>query len=195
MKNNLLKNLVLAIVGVLCLAGGASATLITGGISFNSGVGGTWVPTGGVDATDIAGATGIHFNNPAQVVAGSGDYSSLVGKDTIMKDFQFDPLVKNNPLWRVVDGDTIYKFTLQDINVDYQSSTVLALSGTGILKITGFSNTLGSYTFTGNGSDDQPDTFSWSSNGVRVPEPGALFAFGMGMMGLLGFAGLRRRED
>jgi hypothetical protein len=178
MKISNTRNVIATIVAALAMASfssSASAMQISGEIGF----GGTFVATGG---TGLGDATGVDIDL-AFVLAAVGDFTPTIGATATFTPLVFDPPgVPVSPLWEIVLGPDTYSFDLEDVWVDVQNSTELALSGTGTLMITGFDPTPGTWVFTGN-TQGQLFTFS-AGNAASVPEPGILMLLGVGVLGL-----------
>lgn len=163
-------------------------------ITGNIGMGGGFDPvdsTGAVTSLDLA--TGIDFNpNMFRVTSNStGDFAALAGQIGSIQDFQFvgftGPVVD---FWSVGG----FSFDLTSVNTipTGDPSQFLALEGFGTISAAGYQDTLGRWSFSGNGPTG---IFTWSagSSAVGVPEPMALALIGIGLVGF-GVRGLSRRR-
>jgi hypothetical protein len=65
--------------------------------------------------------------------------------------------------------------------VTFQDSTQIGLRGQGVLRLTGFDDTIANWDFTGNQGSR---LFSFSSDNVAVPEPTTVGLLGLGLIGL-----------
>ncbi|MCI0652915.1 MAG: PEP-CTERM sorting domain-containing protein [Methylococcaceae bacterium] len=180
-------------------ASSAHAVPITGGISLAGGY--TPVNGSGNPVTNLTQATGIQFapgpnffvastsGSFAQSISGIVSFPSGINLGHI-NSFTFSPnLALTNPLWTVTGisaPNLTASFNLLSIGLPQASPTSLLISGLGILNLTGFTPTAGTWVFTANQTSG---TFSWSSsNGaVAVPEPGSLFLLGSSLFGLYFF--------
>lgn len=194
-----LKAVALASAAIIALGiGSANAVMIDGEISFTSQ---SFVPTGG---TGLSDATGVDFiSNTATAQACFGDLltggACAAGSGTI-EDFDFSPLgelgggnvgpIEN--FWTI----GIFGFDLEGINIVTQTGTFLTLEGSGTMSGTGFDDTPGIFTFTGQTGAGATFSASFSSAGspTSVSEPGMLGLVGLGLVGL-GAAMQRRKTD
>ena len=174
--------LVLGISGLLSYQ--ASATLITGEISFA----GSYT----IDNTNLTLATRfLNFTGVTVSASPTGDYFGLAGAAVVHSAFTFDPLPAGGvvPLWSIpsAPGTT---FDLLTVRVDFESPSILLLTGTGTAHMAGRDNTPGTWIMSAN---TLGTTFSFSSTNASVPpavpEPGtALFG-----LALVGIVAIRRR--
>lgn len=183
----------------------AEASPITGGFSII----GNFLPvdsTGNV--TSLASASGLDFitlfgstatpgvNGNFLVTSANGSFNGLAGTSGSIRDFSFlgagsaafpNPNVAG-PLLAFQSLATA-TFTLTSIGAPtvLSGGSSLLLSGQGYFSMNGYTNTYGTFTFTGNGANG---TFSFSasngSTGVTVPEPASAALLSGGLM-LLAF--------
>ena len=185
MRNNLLTSV--ASVFALGLASTvlcerAVATPISGEISFSGSY--TVNNPNLVTASEFDSFSGVTVSaNP------TGDYSGTGGTDVTFTPFSWDAFVPVTPAWTFIVGPNTYSFDYSSLTIDYNSSTVLVLSGTGLASITGFDDTPGIWSITANTFGT---TFSFSSTSATVPDGGVTLA--MLGAGIVGLAYLSRRN-
>ena len=156
----------------------ASAGFIEGGIGF----GGLFSPTGG-NGADLSDATGIDIGF-STVTTADGDFTPALGFIAVFNQLDFNPAnTPVTPLWSVTAGAMAYSFDLFDVSLDFQSASQINLSGTGIIMATGFDNTPGAWTFTGQ-QGNIFFTFSSITIAQGVAEPSTLLLLGIGFLGL-----------
>ena len=177
--------LMLGISGFLCHE--TSAAPIIGEISFS----GSYT----IDNSNLVLATKfLSFSGVTVSVGPTGDYASLAGASVIHSPFTFDPLPVGGvvPLWSIPSspGTT---FDLLTLSVDFETPTILLLTGEGIAHLAGRENTPGNWILSAN---TLGSTFSFSStnasppNALPIPEPGTVL-FGVA---ILGVAAIPRRR-
>jgi hypothetical protein len=203
----MLKGITAVVALTLCTAA-AEASPITGAMSIS----GNFKPVNGVTGTTttLGLATGLDFialigSTSTPGVAGqfvvnsaSGMLTSYLGGTGQIKDFSFSgtgstsfptlsvPLIS----FQSISGLT---FTLTSITTVFQMPgfNLLALTGTGILKMANYEDTAATFDFTANGAGS---TFSFSaSNGAQVPEPASLALLGGGLLAAAATLSRRRR--
>ena len=180
MKSNILKYLACAAM-TLGLAANVQATSIVGDIS----LAGNFTVTGGNINTATSFAT---FNN-TMVTAVDGNFTgmTLFTPGTItMTPFTFNPLTPPaiTPLWIAVSGVTLgAAFDLTAItSISQPGDKTLTLHGTGMMKLAGFTDTPGTWVFSGNQSGQ---TLSFSTSNGNVPDGGmTVMLLGAALSGL-----------
>jgi hypothetical protein len=200
----LIKPLIAGLAAMVIGAGfalSAQATLINGTIGFSSA---TNFPNGGAGSvTQVGSNTTIHFNNPLSVDFGTLNFNGTQGSDVTFTDFTFSgsgtsatlvggPVI---PLWTFsigpVGSQTTYSFDLQSLVSAMFGVTggnnMFDLSGEGIVHITGFEDTLATFSIHGNGPNLSFDIIQAGNhaNGEAVPDAGsAVSLLGLGLLGL-----------
>jgi hypothetical protein len=161
MKNSLIK--ALAAVTLITVGATVQAIPITGSVNFEGGT----VHLNGplTSATAITAFGGSPVVNGNIGVAPTGAYAGTQGSAvTFGSGFTFSPsasYVDAPPLWTFTYLGNVYSFDLQNVASSIGVGPSLNLAGTGVLSITGYANTPGSFTFASTGVGSGPDTFTF----------------------------------
>ncbi len=195
----------IAMLGAVALAGvcGANAAQINGTVGFTS------APNSAAGSASLHnGVTTIHFNNPMLVNFGSGDYTGTESSATTFTDFSFSGSGTSAtltggavvPEWTFMSGGKTYSFDLLNLmsgtftpNVGH-GLNALSLQGEGVAHITGFQDTMATFSLQGTGTRFtftilQSSNTALPSNGV--PEGGS--ALSLLGLGLVAVEALRRK--
>jgi hypothetical protein len=161
----------------------AAAVPISGEISFSGGY--------AVNNPNLSLATAFTSFSGVTVAGTSGDYAVFPnGTASAWSPFGFDPFAPVSPLWSIAFGPGA-SFDLEAVNVDFESPSVLVLSGSGTGYLGGgFDATPGNWNLTANTFGT---TFSFSSSAAvegQVADGGSTIAL-LGLV-LLGAPLLRR---
>jgi hypothetical protein len=161
----------------------AQAAVIAGGFSMSGGL---------APGQDFSGPGTVDVNPQSMVVLPgtiAGDFSLYLSPFEIgtHQDVGYDPFVPIDDLWTVT-GSLLpgeFAFDLDTLDIDFQSTTQLNLSGTGVITHPGFDDT----PFAWNATFQALSlTASFSAATQSIPEPttGLLFGFGFCLLALAG---------
>jgi hypothetical protein len=176
-------------------------------------ISGNFKPVNGVTGavTTLANASGLDFialigsvSTPGTagqflVNSTSGTFNQFMGATGSIRDFSFKGNGSTNfpnlntPLlsFQTIGGLT---FTMTSVVPIFQMGNLLALSGVGVLRMTGFDDTAGTFDFSSQGA---AGTFSFSASnaGAQVPEPASLALLGGGLLVCATILSRRRRTN
>ena len=170
---------ILAALALSAVSGIASAVPITGSIGFN----GAYNLTGG---STLATATGIDITSAHTSGVVTGSFAGIAdGTVASYSDFTFNPAGPVPAIWSVAG----FTFDLNQMSVDFQSASLLALSGSGTISSTdeNLDDSNGKWTFTANATGQN---LTWSSS--AAPEPAMALLLATGLIGF-GFARKMRK--
>lgn len=157
----------------------AQAVAITGGFSMSGGL----VP--GQDFS-VPGSVDVNPQSMA-VLPGTiaGDFSSYLSPFEIgtHKDIPYDPFAPVDDLWTVTGSlqPGEFAFDLDSLDIDFQSSTQLNLSGTGVISHPDFDDTPFAWNAT---FQSLSLTASFSASTQPIPEPTTGLLLGLALLGI-----------
>ena len=167
----------------------AQAAPITGDIQFAGEV--------AFDTNSLATATTVvtwfdvfHNAGFSSVTSATGDFGSILPgtQATMAQPWIFTPSTATPGLWSVGG----FTFNLTSSTVEIQNASTLVITGTGVVSGNGFDPTAMDWSFTTQSSGGKTrTTFSFSANGLAVPDGGSAVAL-LGLA-LTGIEVLRRR--
>jgi hypothetical protein len=177
--------LAIAVLGLIATRQVAEAQ-ISGTIDFTTApnVTGGFVTQGG-------GTTTVTFNNPLHVDFATGDYSSTVGQPVNFDSIAWTGtgtssmlISSNSPEWAFTIGATTYSYDLLSLESASFTQTAVVVTGHGTAHITGFANTVGTFSFQGTGHEFIVSTVV----AAAAPEGGsAVVLLGLGLFAVEGF--------
>lgn len=175
---------------IFAISGAVSAMPIVGEVAFTSETGSSWSAVDAFNAdTTVAASTGVKFSPSVttgfwgHVTNANGTFAGTENTEAEFFDFQFNPLVAGSTLWTFDTGMTTYSLTMNAVNTVLKGDTTLTVEGSGLLSVTGYDDTYGSWDFSGN-------RFSWSAS--AAPEPAMVLLLATGLIGF-GFARKARK--
>jgi hypothetical protein len=183
MKTSLLKTISATALALLA-AVAAVATPIQGEINFYSG-GSITTNTGNLStATSITAFPTVKVSDDP-----TGAYAGTAGTQVDFTPFTFSAGAVT-PLWTFTVGAITYSFDATSIIIDEQKTNFLNLIGSGIAHVTGYEDTVGTWSLT---STTQGAKFTFGAS-TSVPEGGLTAAMlGLGLLGL-GLAARRQKR-
>jgi len=177
---------VIAAVAFVGLVPSIEAVPITGSIDIQ-GEGATLTPMG----APLGTATGVDGTNGV-VSSGSGSFAGTVGTLVNLAPFTFNPATTPVAMWTFTLGNLTYSFDLTSMVVGTDDSSLLTISGSGTLSITGAGSiwdpTTGNWTY----QISSPETldagdgqFNYQSTTTAVPDGGlTVILLGSALSGL-----------
>jgi hypothetical protein len=174
----------------------AMATPITGTVDFT----GNFTTDTGVNlatASEVIFGT-VFLNNV--LVPPTGSFAPLATDASppatvTYSNLVFNPSTAESPLWTLTYNGITYSFNIDTVSVVTQTSSpfqYLSLAGEGMLSITGYDPTPGTWTFSSNGTNGSTIGFTAES---AVPEPGTMMLLGIGMLGLAVYGKRRLNKE
>jgi hypothetical protein len=144
------------------------------------------------DTNSLATATRVvtwfdvfHNAGFSSVTSATGDFAAFVSSGdqaTMAQPWIFNPSTATPGLWSVGG----FTFNLTSSTIDTQNASTLVISGTGVVSGNGFDPTAMDWMFTTQSSGGRTrTTFSFSANGVAVPDGGSAVALlGLALTGI-----------
>jgi hypothetical protein len=174
----------LAIAAASQLRADGPEALITGGPSFFGDA--------SASGPDCDGCrVDLSFSNNWVFLSGSGTYAGIPQTSATFTNFSFIREGPNvtliNPVpmfWSFTFGGSNYSFDLMALSSAHVESGAMAMTGSGVLHVTGFDPTPGNFGMTGGGSNFAYQV-SFVGNSVPEPTPLALAGFGLAISGAI----------
>jgi hypothetical protein len=177
----------MCLMALMALISATQAEYISGSINFSSAAGEGIILQDSAEnlTTNLGAADGIKNWNLTEVEEGSGSFD-VVADGTVVSFLQpwlFDSAASVGPLWTIA-GPQAFTFHLTSSTTVFQSPYFLAVRGTGMLTGNGYEDTPATWWFTTQGVA-AGNKFSWSSATVSVPDGGdTIILLGGSLLGL-----------
>lgn len=144
---------VIAAVAFVGVVPSIEAVPITGSIDIQGG-GALLTPAG----APLGTATGVDATNGV-VSSGNGSFAGTAGTSVNFEPFTFNPATTPVSLWSFTIGSLTYSFDLTSMVVGTDNSSLLTITGSGTLTITG------------DGSNWDPTTGNWAYQIASATSP------------------------
>ena len=187
-KNMKLASTIAATLAVLALASTAHAQKINGTIGFTG--------SATLNSSNLNSATTVMTwsgTTAAQPITGNFASAGIVAGTPVTFTPNWVFVTGLNSLWTVGPFTFNYSSGASTVTT-FNGQTFLGVSGTGIIKGTGFTDTPGTFSFTAQ-TPGVASVFTFSASGTAVPDGGASVALlGLSLIGLGGASRLVRRK-
>jgi protein with PEP-CTERM/exosortase system signal len=169
-----MKKTLLTAILALGMVIAAQAIPITGTIDMSG--------TATLNSTFLGSATAATaFTGVTVGGAPTGTFAGTFGSSVTWSAFSWPSNVLVAPLWTFMFGANTYSFDLANVSVFSQDNSFLNLTGSGTLRVTGFADTPGiwSFTISNPGGGEHANfmfTFANSQTAAGVPDGGSAVA-------------------
>jgi hypothetical protein len=145
--------------------------------------------------SDLSTSDNVVFPAGGQFIAAATvDFTALAGGSVAFNNFDFNPSLNPNPVtvWTVTNGGNVGSFKMTSSSFTASAGS-LAVNGTGILNLTGYLPTVGTFGFTTQTPTLAGPLFFFSATSAPVPVPAALFFVAPALLGVFGVS--RRKTN